>query len=156
MKPLIIYIASLYFCIVEKLYIFKLMIFQFFPPALRAVRKVPGFTILLKHSHTLDYWTPGVSNYHEVINIKRGRHSSEGKSPALLVLVLENMYIIKHTSLMPTTAINTGGDSHPDPVPGAGSRSLCPHQDHARLGIGRHNFVLKTMKQMKDHNKAQN
>ena len=70
MEPLIIHIASLYFCIAEKLYIFKKYL-KLFPIALRAVLKVPVFTILLRHSHTLNSWTHAVSNYHEVINVNR-------------------------------------------------------------------------------------
>ena len=47
------------------------MFSEFFPTALRAVLKVPAFTILLRHSHTLDSWTHAVSNYHGVINLYR-------------------------------------------------------------------------------------
>jgi hypothetical protein len=71
MKPHIIHTASLYFCIDEKLYIFKLVVLEFFSTALMAVLKVPRFTILLRHSHTLNFWTPAVSNYPGVNNVDR-------------------------------------------------------------------------------------
>jgi hypothetical protein len=57
MKPLIIHIASLYFWIVKKLYIFKFPYLELFPIASRAVLRVPVFTILQRHSHILDSWT---------------------------------------------------------------------------------------------------
>jgi len=60
--------------------------------ALTAVLEVSWFTILLRHSHTLNSWTPAVSNYHEVINLKR--EDIPQKSPSLLALVPENMYVI--------------------------------------------------------------
>jgi hypothetical protein len=60
-----------YFCIVEKLYIFELIYLELFPIALRAVLKIPVFTISLIHSHTLNSWTCVVSNHHGVINVNR-------------------------------------------------------------------------------------
>jgi hypothetical protein len=56
-----------------------------------------------------------------------------GKSPPLLVLVPENMYISTQTSLTPLATFNSHGGSHWRPVPGAGTMSLCPHQGQARL-----------------------
>ena len=57
------------------------------------------------------------------------------KSPPLLVLVPENLYVITQASLKPTAAINTRGDSHLGPVPGAEAVSLCPHQGHTGFGM---------------------
>ena len=49
--------------------IVKLMCLELFPTALRAVLKVPVFTILLRHSHTLNSWACAVSKYYRVINV---------------------------------------------------------------------------------------
>jgi hypothetical protein len=78
---------------------------ELFPIALRPVLEVPVFTILLRHSHTLNFWTCAASNYYGIMNINR-RHALEGKSLPLLVGP-ENMYIITQTSFMPTAALNT-------------------------------------------------
>lgn len=112
MKPLIIYITSLCFCIVEKLYAFKLLVLEFFSTALGGVLKFPVFTILLIHRHTLDSWPCAISNYQEVIKINR----KERVCP-LLVLTPESIGIITQTSIMLTAAIKTHGDSHQRPYP---------------------------------------
>ena len=44
---------------------------EYFPIALRAILKVPIFTILLRHSHILNSWTCSLFNYHEVFNVNR-------------------------------------------------------------------------------------
>ena len=44
---------------------------EHFPIALRAILKVPLFTILLRHSHVLNSCTCALLSYHEVININR-------------------------------------------------------------------------------------
>jgi hypothetical protein len=51
---------------------FKLMYLKAFQIALRAILNIPVFTILLRHSHTLDSWTCAVSTSHGVINVNRG------------------------------------------------------------------------------------
>jgi hypothetical protein len=68
MKPIIIHTAFICFCIVEKLYIFKLMYLAVFSAVLQGVLKALTFTILLRHSHTLNSWTHADSNCHRVIN----------------------------------------------------------------------------------------
>jgi hypothetical protein len=47
------------------------MYLERFPIALRAALKVPAFTILLKHSHTLHSWTCAVSYYYGVVKDNR-------------------------------------------------------------------------------------
>lgn len=46
------------------------MYLEVFPIALRAVLKVPVFSILGGHSQILDSWTHAVYNHHGVINVK--------------------------------------------------------------------------------------
>lgn len=56
---------SLYFCIIEKWFIFKLSFLEFFPTVLRLVMKAPFCCHI---SHTFASWTlPAVSDYHGVI-----------------------------------------------------------------------------------------
>jgi hypothetical protein len=47
------------------------MILVFFSIALRAVLKVPVFTILLRLLSYLRLWNPAVSDYHGAINVNR-------------------------------------------------------------------------------------
>ena len=79
------------------------MYLELFPIALRTVLKVPVFTILLRHSHTLNSWT-AVSNYYGFTKVNRVDILQKEKSPLLLVDI-ENMFIITQTSL-------THHDSH--------------------------------------------
>ena len=55
----------------------------------------------------------------------------EGQSSSLLVLVPENIYIIRQTSLTPRADIETCRGSHCGPIPGTGTMSLCPHEGRA-------------------------
>jgi hypothetical protein len=47
------------------------MFLEFFPTALRAVLKVPVFTILLRHSQIFASWTCVAFDYHGVIDVNR-------------------------------------------------------------------------------------
>lgn len=51
----------------------------FFHIALRAVLKVSVFTILLRHSPTIDSQTPAVFNHHGVINVNKEDIPQEGR-----------------------------------------------------------------------------
>ena len=107
----------LVFCTVEKVFVFKIIYLVLSLIASRTVLKVLVFRILLRDSHTLNFRTFAVSNYHGVINVNR-----EGilqKEKVLHCEWVQKVCILLHKQAL---HINTHGGSCPSGSPPGGSK----------------------------------